>query len=125
ETRGGRHCHRVRTPAPQRSTAASRRSDGATPASVLWAPTSPALRAAVTPRIRPRTRSARAGAEPFFQLRPALGDPLLDGCLVALDRTSGWALPGPLQLVAQQIPHVSWVVADASQALDYFGRACQ
>ena len=60
-----------------------------------------------------------------FQLRPALLDPVLDGFLVALDRTSGWALPRPIQLVAQQIPHVSWVVADASQALDHFGHAWQ
>src|SRR5689334_5036493 len=81
--------------------------------------------AAVKCPIRPRTRSVRAGAWRFFQLRPALLGPVLNAFVVAFDSTSGWSLPRPVQLVAQHIPDMSWVVRDSGHSRDDFSHARQ
>src|SRR6516164_8825395 len=75
--------------------------------------------AAATRRTRPRTGSVRAGALPFFQLRPALPDPLLNRRVVAFFGSSRWPLPGPTQQVVQQIPHMARVVRHARDVLDH------
>jgi hypothetical protein len=45
----------------------------------------------------------------FFKMQPALGDPLLNGVVVAFLGTSRWPPPGPVQLVVQQMPDMPWV----------------
>src|SRR5690349_15204846 len=67
----------------------------------------------------------RSGAAPFFQLRPALLDPPLDGFVIAFGRLAGWSLPGPVQPVPQDVPHPRRVVAHASHALDDLSRPLQ
>src|ERR1051326_4879648 len=99
--------------------------DGAVPASALSAPTSRVPTPADTRPTRPRTRSARAGAGLFFQLRPALIDPLLDGCIVALHGLASRPLPTPAQLLAQDVPDIAWVVDHAGEPLDHLGHALQ
>src|SRR4051794_8729420 len=117
-TRGGRRSHPARRPGHRRSTAASTRSGGVALASDLGVPRSPAPMAAATPLTRPQRGSVRSGALPFFQLWPALLDPLLNGGLVAFFGSSRWPLPGPVQLVVQQIPNMTWVVRHARDVLD-------
>src|SRR5713101_742388 len=79
----------------------------------------------VRPRTRLRPRSMRSGAAPFFQLRPALVDPLLDGFVVALFGPPCWALPTPAQAVSQDVPHVRRVVVHAGDPLDHLSHALQ
>src|SRR5215470_9231056 len=79
----------------------------------------------MTPQIRPQTRSARSGAWPFFQLRPALLHPLMDGFVVAFGGTTSGPLPTPAELVSQDVPHPRRVVLHASSALDDLGDALQ
>src|SRR6266511_5972075 len=106
-------------------TAVSRRTDGAAPGCGLWVPRSLAPTAAATPRTRLRTRSARSGAVPFFQLWPALLDPALDGRVIAFGRSAGRSLPTPVQAVAQDVPDVGWVVGHTGQPLDHLSHALQ
>src|SRR6266540_1043174 len=106
-------------------TAVSTQSGGAAPASALWAPRSRGPTATGRRPTRPRTRSARAGAGLFFQVRPALLDPLLNSRIVALHRLPSRPLPAPTQLVAQEVPHMAGVVRHAREVLDYLGHARQ
>src|SRR5690349_693831 len=99
--------------------------DDAAPACGHAVPTSRAPRAAGIRRTRPRKRLARAGALPFFQLRPALLDPLMDGLVVALGRSPCRSLPAPLQILAQERPNVRWVIPHACQSLDHLGHTLQ
>src|SRR5215831_20311137 len=99
--------------------------DGAARASAHAAPTSRVPTAAGTRPTRPRTRSARAGAGLFFQLGPALIDPLLDGRIVALHGPASRPLPTPEQLLAQDVPDIPWVVDHASEPLDHLGHTLQ
>src|SRR5215203_4608039 len=117
--RGGRRCHPVRRPARRQSTVASTRSDAAALASGLGVPRWLGPTGAATRRTRPQTGSVRSGALPFFQLRPALLDPPLNGRVVAFFGSSRWSLPGPIQLVVQQIPDMAWVVRHARDLLDH------
>src|SRR6185312_1018295 len=91
----------------------------------LWVPRSLGPMAATTPPTRPRRRSARSGALPFFQLRPALLHPLMDGFIVAFGRAARWSLPTPAQLVSQDVPHPCRVVMHAGGALDNLRDALQ
>jgi hypothetical protein len=88
-------------------------------------PTSRAPTATGTPRTRPRTRSARSGALPFFQHSPALHHPLVDGFVVARGRSPRRSLPAPLQILAQEGPHVRRVIAHACESLDHLCHALQ
>src|SRR5690242_5498334 len=98
---------------------------GAVRACALWAPKSRVPTAAATHLTHPRTRSARAGAGLFFQLRPALINPLLDGRIVALHGLASRSLPTPAQSLAQDVPDIPWVVDHAGEPLDHLGRALQ
>src|SRR5215471_20149516 len=60
-----------------------------------------------------------------FQLWPTLLDPLLNDLVVAFDGASRGPLPGPVQLVAQHIPDVSWVIGHTCHALDDFSHTRQ
>src|SRR6266567_2593724 len=81
--------------------------------------------AARTPRTRPRRRSARSGALPFFQLRPTLLDPLVDGFVVAFSGSACWSLPTPLQTLAQDVPDMRRVIRHASYVVDHLGHTLQ
>src|SRR5205807_2006382 len=106
-------------------TAVSRRTDGAAPGCGLGVPRSLALKAAATPRTRLRTRSARSGAVRFFQLRPALLDPALDGFVIAFGRSACRSLPTPVQASTQDVPDAGRVVGHAGHPLDDLGHTLQ
>src|SRR5690349_5221760 len=82
------------------------------------------MAAAIHP-TRPRTRSARSGAAPFFQVWPPLLDPVMDGSLIAFDGPSCGSLPGPLQLLTQQVPDVARVIGHTGHAVDHLSHAWQ
>ena len=56
----------------------------------------------------------------FFYLRPAGGDPLIDGLVVAFERPTRRALGTPAEL-AHDPPHVARVIGDTGQGRDDFG----
>jgi hypothetical protein len=58
-------------------------------------------------------------------LRPALGDPLVDGVLVTLGGATHRALHAPAQPAPQQRPQVRGMVAHPGQSLDDGGDALQ
>ena len=60
----------------------------------------------------------------FANLRPALGDPTVDGVLVAFGGTAPGTLHAPEQPMAQR-PHVRGMVAHAGQPPDHGGDALQ
>jgi hypothetical protein len=60
-----------------------------------------------------------------FQLRPALLDPLLDSFVATFQLTPRRSLPGPAQLLPQEIPDIARVVGHASHLLDDLRRASQ
>src|SRR4051794_27125331 len=76
-------------------------------------------------QTRPRTRSVRSGAWPFFQTWPALLHPLMDSLVVALVGSACRSLPTPAEFVAQDGPNVCRVIGHAADALDHLSDTLQ